>query len=940
VAIAEEETRESFVAAHPELWRAAVVSALARRASDFSKQDPNQALGFARAAASVARRIADPALLGVNVRAEANALYALNHHRAAVERHDQALAVFEQVGDATQIARTLSASIQPLILLGEYERAFAAAARARAIFLAEPNPWRLARMEVNEGNIYHRLDRFAEALACYQRAYQTLIEHQDAEAAAAALNNMASTLISLGDHRRALEIHGEARALCERRGMPLLLALTDYNIAYLHFLRGDYHRAIEILLRSRRSAEGLGDVYQYALCQMDLAEIYLEVNLAEEAAEMAQEAHVRFRRLGLGYEAAKSLAFRAIAFGQQGRAAGALELLAEAGQAFAAERNAAWVALIDLYRALILYNEGRWSEARSLCAAALDSFAASLQPNKALLCRVLLARLHFRAGELERALEECGLAIERLETLDSPALVFQTNLLRGQVLLATGDQDAALRAFEVARSALETLRGNLRSDELKIAFVANRLEVYEHLVELCLGRGSTGAGWSDAFTYMEQAKSRSLTDLLLQPLQSLAAPDAGQSEAVRTIRTLREELNWYYSLIERERLCPAQGSAERIARLEESASARERGLLRRLRELPTADADYASLQSPSTVAVATIREALPEGALLIEYFRMQDRFVAALLTRQSLEIVPVAETSRVAERLRLLRFQLSKFRLGPEYVSEFSDQLLDATIEHLSELHRQLFAPLGDRVRARHLIFVPHDVLHHVPLHALFDGERHLIESFTVSYAPSATLYALCHGKQAVGGGGSLVLGVPDPQAPLIREEVQTVAAVLPRPDLYFGADATATVLRTKGPSTRLLHLASHGHFRQDSPMFSGIRLGDGYLSLYDLYSLKVPAELATLSGCSTGAGVVSAGDEVRGLVRGLIYAGVQSMLLTLWDVHDCSTAEFMEGFYRRFVADGDKAAALRGAMLEVRGRYPHPYHWAPFILVGKVFAS
>ena len=103
------------------------------------------------------------------------------------------------------------------------------------------------------------------------------------------------------------------------------------------------------------------------------------------------------------------------------------------------------------------------------------------------------------------------------------------------------------------------------------------------------------------------------------------------------------------------------------------------------------------------------------------------------------------------------------------------------------------------------------------------------------------------------------------------------MAAVVPRSDLYFGADATEEVLRTKGPTTRLLHLASHGHFRQDSPMFSGIRLGDGYLNLYDLYSLKLPAELATLSGCSTGAGVVSGGDEVRGLVRGLIHAGVQT---------------------------------------------------------------
>jgi hypothetical protein len=673
---------------------------------------------------------------------------------------------------------------------------------------------------------------------------------------------------------------------------------------------------------------------------MDLAEIYLEVNLAEEAAEVARDAHLGFERLGMGYEAARSLAFEAIAMGQQSRAERALELLAAARAAFALERNTAWAALVDLYQALILYNENRLSEARRLCSAALEGFGSSLQPGKALLCRVLLARLYARAGEQAAALEQCSTVLERLRTLDSPSLLFQTNLVRGQVLLSLDQRDDAYHAFQAARGALETLRGNLRSEELKIAFATHRLQVYEHLVELCVGRGSTSAGLLEAFTYMEQAKSRSLIDLLFQPLQSLAAADVGQSEAARAIRTLREELNWYYSLIERERLRPGQESARRIAELEESAQARERSLLRRWRDLPAEDAEYASLHAPSTVPMAAIREALPEGALLVEYFRIEDRFVSALVTRDGLEIHRVAGVARVAEQLRLLQFQLSKFRLGADYVADFGEVLLEATNAHLQELYRELIAPIRERMRGRHVVFVPHDTLHQAPLHALFDGERYLIDSFTVSYAPSATLYALCHGKESRAGGRSLVLGVPDPQAPLIRDEVQTVAAVLPRPDLYFGSDATEEILRTKGPSTRLLHLASHGHFRQDSPMFSGIRLGDGYLNLYDLYTLKLPAELATLSGCSTGAGVVSAGDEVRGLVRGLIYAGVQSMVLTLWDVHDRSTAEFMAEFYRRFVRDGDKAGALRGAMLDLRQRYPHPYYWAPFTLTGKVFAS
>jgi CHAT domain-containing protein len=122
--------------------------------------------------------------------------------------------------------------------------------------------------------------------------------------------------------------------------------------------------------------------------------------------------------------------------------------------------------------------------------------------------------------------------------------------------------------------------------------------------------------------------------------------------------------------------------------------------------------------------------------------------------------------------------------------------------------------------------------------------------------------------------------------------------------------------------------------------MFSGIRLGDTFLTLYDLYSLRLPVDLMTLSGCSTGLNVVAAGDELIGLVRGLLTAGARTLLLTLWDVNDNSTAQFMKAFYGRSDDRPHRALALREAMQELRERYPHPYYWAPFVLVGKVLSA
>jgi CHAT domain-containing protein len=182
-----------------------------------------------------------------------------------------------------------------------------------------------------------------------------------------------------------------------------------------------------------------------------------------------------------------------------------------------------------------------------------------------------------------------------------------------------------------------------------------------------------------------------------------------------------------------------------------------------------------------------------------------------------------------------------------------------------------------------------------------------------------------------------LILGIPDIQAPSIREEIEAVSRALPKAEVFLGPKASEKILREKGPQSRLIHIATHGSFRQDSPVFSGIRIGDTFLNLYDLYRLRLPAEHITLSGCSTGVNVIAAGDEPIGLMRGLFAAGARSLLLTLWDVNDVSTARFMEVFYNNLGQGSDRGTALQQATQEVRSEYPHPYYWAPFVLVGKV---
>lgn len=933
----DESTRRAFVDRSPELLKSDVVEQLADAVRTTVRVNVPQALRLAEGALLIAEGLDDKEALARALRAKANALWFMGQCKPAVELFQEAAVLFEEAGNMNELGRTLSSSIQSLALLGEYENAFAAAERARSIFTSLCESWRVARVEINLANIYHRQNRFAEALAAYERAYEQLLPHKDMEGIGVALHNMAVCLIALDDFSGALKAYQRVRTVCEQHAMPLLVAQADYNIAYLYYLRGDYTQALEGLRATREICRKNGDMYHLALCDLDQSEIYLELSLIDEAAEMAENSFRNFQQLGMGYEAAKSLANLATAVSLKGDSSRGLDLFAQAREMLCRENNQAWPSLIDLYRALVLFERNDSNdlmEARRLCASALEMFRKLQLPSKDALCHLLLTRICLRAGEPEEAARRCDEALQLVGNLNSPILSYQAHFSRGQVHEALQQPEEAYRSYQASRSALEGLRSTLQKEELKIGLMKNRLEVYGRLIELCLDRDSGNAPAEEAFSYIEAAKCRALRDLILGRIGT--REEAEENESDRRIHDLRKELNWYYNRVELEELSREGHSREVLEDLRDQAQTREYELLRHLRSAPASGRVGAALRCSSAVGLEDVRHVLGPEDSLIEYFEIDDRIFAATVTAKDIKIVCLTRSSAVLDRLRMLQFQLSKFRLASDYVSRFEEALLRATQAHLRGLYEGLFAPLANSVRGQHLVVVPYGPLHSLPFHALFDGSRYLIDRFCLSYAPSASIYVHCHRVSIANRKRSLVLGIEDPRLCFVREEVQAVAAEVPTPEVLLGAEATAQALRDKGRYSSVIHIATHGYFRQDSPMFSAIRLADSYVTLYDLYHMNLPADLLTLSGCVTGLDVIEKGDELLGLSRGLLYAGARSLLLSLWDVDDRSTSEFMKLFYTGIRHRKNKAEALQGAMVELRRRYPHPYYWAPFKLIGN----
>jgi CHAT domain-containing protein len=298
----------------------------------------------------------------------------------------------------------------------------------------------------------------------------------------------------------------------------------------------------------------------------------------------------------------------------------------------------------------------------------------------------------------------------------------------------------------------------------------------------------------------------------------------------------------------------------------------------------------------------------------------------------------LCRVSDVRNSLERLKVHWGRFRVGRDFVTQHLPMLNQAAQQLLGRIYDLVLRPLESLLAGvTELTIVPHGPLHQIPFPALFDGQEYLVEHFEISYAPSTTVFLLCRNRQPHPSYRTLVLGVPDPSIPAVREEVMAVARYAPEAEVFLDDQATLDILRVQAAAGANLHLACHGVFRADNPMFSAIRMHDGWLTAAQALQLNLDGALVTLSGCDTGMNQVINGDELLGLTRAFLGAGAASLIVSLWLAQDETTAALMSTLYKH-LQDGQvsRAAALRQAQRTLKAEYPHPFYWAPFILVGQ----
>ncbi|MBW4653748.1 MAG: CHAT domain-containing protein [Kaiparowitsia implicata GSE-PSE-MK54-09C] len=391
-------------------------------------------------------------------------------------------------------------------------------------------------------------------------------------------------------------------------------------------------------------------------------------------------------------------------------------------------------------------------------------------------------------------------------------------------------------------------------------------------------------------------------------------------------------------------------------------------------------ADVAGLESIDSLDLAEIQRVTREqNATLVNYSVISDESLFIWVVQPTGEIafqqVDLGDRN-LSELVSLVRSSIgvrgqNRATIAVEPTPDALERQQAQRQQQLQELHQLLIEPIAQSLPAdptQRVIFIPHQDLFLVPFAALVDGNGdYLIENHTILTAPSIQVLDLTY-QQAIANNArsdrpthSLIVGNPimpsvwNPQTnqteqlsnlPGAEREAIAIAKALDTNALLSGSASKATVM-AQMPNARIIHLATHGLLEYGSPEDSGVldvpgaialaptANESGLLTAAEILQMDLNAELVVLSACDTGRGRIT-GDGVIGLSRAFVTAGVPSLMVSLWAVDDDATAEWMVTFYDQWQQSGDKAQALRQAMLTTMENHPDPRLWAAFTLIGS----
>lgn len=849
---------------------------------------------------------------------------------SAAKKLDESFEIFLSLKKNYEAAQTRVARLYALALLGNYDQAVKSGQQALRIFKRHGDDLATGKILHNLGNLFYRRGIARTAKDYFFRARTHFAKAEDDYQLAMIENNLAAVFVMENDFRQAEKFYESALAIADKLKMSVTEAEIKASLGNLALFRGRLDRALQYLETSRRKYEDLKMPHQTAIAELEITDVYLELNLNEEAFSICETVSETLRRLKMRGEEARARANFGRAAVRCGHSAAARRQLKKAARLYLLEKNRSGAATVEIVRATLELTQKNFRAALQAARKVETLLAASENFREKLAVRFIRAEARRELGETTAAAKELQKIFDDAMRAEQPNTAQAAQVALGKIHFRVRNFRRAEQHFKEAIRLTETLRAPLAAEEFRMAFLADKLASFEFLTKIYLAENKFEA----AFLLTERARAR----VLAESIATDFAAEKPTSVLENKLQSLREELNWFYSRLNR-----AANDAEiKIFQAEAVKHERQIGdLMRQIAALQTSRATRrggGKADETTRENCTNLQRRLGKENALIEFVNLDGNISAFVVTDEQINFfADLAAESEIVSLLESIQFQFGALRYGADKLGGgFIGDLKKRADFYLQKLREKLFTPLAERLGERDLIVVPIGALHYVPFHALTDGKQYLVETRKIVYAPSATVWSFLASKSFSPLKTALLIGFADERIPFVNREIENLGGCFPRRKIFTGEQATFSAFAENAGNFDVLHFACHGNFRPENPMFSSLHLADGWVTVRDICSQKLKAEIVTLSACETGLHKILAGDEILGLARGFLSAGAKSLILSLWTVNDEATTELMKKFYAELQTGKSAAAALQSAQRDFIERGTHPYFWSPFALIGR----
>ncbi|HET8659077.1 MAG TPA: CHAT domain-containing protein [Micromonosporaceae bacterium] len=751
----------------------------------------------------------------------------------------------------------------------------------RAVLLATGGP--AARVRYLRAHARWVLGRHDTAMADLRRALPVLRRGADTIWVARALTLRALVNLAYGQTARADRDLGQAEALFARTEQEHDVAVAVHNRGLVAFRAGDLPAALGHLDDAARRYKALGTPMPDLA--IDRCAVLLAAGLPREALNEADSGVERLES-GRGQSTRRAELLLAAARAALA-AADPASALARAGAAyrlFAAQRRGWWTVHSRLVLLQARFATGAY-EPRLVAAAArtareLTALGSTEAPQASLLAGRLALALG-RPAEADRHLAVAARARRAGPPL-ARAAGWLAEALRAD---AAGQSRRTLIACRRGLDVLDLHRLTLGASELRAQSTAQGAELAALAQRTCLAGGSARR----MLAWCERWRATALAVPPVRPPHE---------------RVLRADLARYREITSRlEQARTAGRAAPRLQREQQRLEAHVRSrVLRARRGDPGRGADR-------PLHVPRLLDELG-SAQLIELVDVLGSLHVLLCGAGRVTRFAAGRTADAAAELELARSSLHRFALGASGRPDEAAQALEANGRRLEEL---LLGPAAGRLREAALVVVPPGWLHGVPW-ALLPSLRPL----ALTVAPSAR--AWLRARAVAEPPRRDVLLVAGPGLATGGAEIATIAAMYERVRVLRRKEATAARVLAALDGCWLAHVAAHGTFRADSPLFSALRMDDGPITGYDFEGLRAAPYRLVLPSCDSARLAPTGADELLGLASALLPLGTAGIAASVVPVNDEATAELMATLHRGLSRGLSMAAALAASRAVATG--------------------